>query len=448
MEKLKIQEIISFTKGIKIQETKSQDITKISIDSREVNQDTLFIPIIGEKFDGHTFMESAYNLGCRNFLCDENHEFNKENINLIKVKDTKIALGHIAKGYKEKFNLTTIGITGSVGKTSTKDIISSVLNQKYNTLKTQGNQNNEIGLPKTLLNINKKTQIAVIEMAMDKKGDLNYLTNIVHPNIAIITNIGMSHIMNFKNQEGIFYSKMEIANSLTSKDTLIVNGDDKYLKTLKNKQHDYKLLTYGFEENNDIYCKDYKIEETSSFTCVYKDKEYKFKIASPAKHNIGNALIAIILGIDLGLTKEQIEEGLLNIEMTKNRLELVKTDKYTIINDTYNANYDSVMSAISVLNNYKTRKVAILGDILELGGYSEEIHRKLGKDITCDLLISIGKESKYTYEEAVKKGIKAYYFLTKEEFYDKIKQILKPEDTILVKASRGMELDKLVEKLK
>ena len=254
--------------------------------------------------------------------------------------------------------------------------------------------------------------------------------------------------MNFKNQEGIFYSKMEIANSLTSKDTLIVNGDDKYLKTLKNKQHDYKLLTYGFEENNDIYCKDYKIEETSSFTCVYKDKEYKFKIASPAKHNIGNALIAIMLGIDLGLTKEQIEEGLLNIEMTKNRLELVKTDKYTIINDTYNANYDSVMSAISVLNNYKTRKVAILGDILELGGYSEEIHRKLGKDITCDLLISIGKESKYTYEEAVKKGIKAYYFLTKEEFYDKIKQILKPEDTILVKASRGMELDKLVEKLK
>ena len=261
MEKLKIQEIISFTKGIKIQETKNQDITKISIDSREVDQDTLFIPIIGEKFDGHTFMESAYNLGCRNFLCDENHEFNKENINLIKVKDTKIALGHIAKGYKEKFNLTTIGITGSVGKTSTKDIISSVLSQKYNTLKTQGNQNNEIGLPKTLLNINKKTQIAVIEMAMDKKGDLNYLTNIVHPNIAIITNIGMSHIMNFKNQEGIFYSKMEIANSLTSKDTLIVNGDDKYLKTLKNKQHDYKLLTYGFEESNDIYCKDYKIED-------------------------------------------------------------------------------------------------------------------------------------------------------------------------------------------
>lgn len=447
MEKITIKEILSFTNGRQIESQENTEIRKISIDSRDIDQNTLFIPIIGEKFDGHSFMESAYEKGCKNFLCDENHSFKKPNINLIKVKDTKIALGKIAKGYKEKFKIKTIGITGSVGKTSTKDIISSVLNKKYNTLKTEGNLNNEIGLPKTLLNINKNTEIAVIEMAMDKKGDLNYLTNIVNPNIAIITNIGMSHIMNFKNQEGIFYSKMEIANSLTEKDTLIVNGDDKYLKTLKNKTHNYKLLTYGFEENNDIYCKDYKLGEISSFTCVYNEKEYKFKISSPAKHNISNALIAILIGLNLGLTENEIQQGLLNIEMTKNRLEIIKTNKYTIINDTYNANYDSVMSAISVLNSYKTRKVAILADILELGSYSEEIHRKLGQNIECDLLISIGKESKYTYEEALKRGIKAKCFLTKEDFYDKINQILKQNDTILVKASHGMELDKVVEKI-
>lgn len=448
MEKININDIKNYTNGELKQTNKNNQITKISIDSRDINEETLFIPIIGAKFDGHNFMNSAYEKGCRNFIEDENHNFQKKDINIVKVKDTTKAFGLIAKGYKEKFNIPLIAITGSVGKTSTKDIITSVLKTKYNITKTQGNLNNEIGLPKTLLTITNKTQIGVIEMGMDKKGEIDYLTNLVNPNIAIIINIGMSHIMNFKNQEGIFNSKMEIVNGLKENGLLIVNGDDKFLKTLKNKKHNYKLLTYGFEKDNDIYCKNYEIKETNStFTCVYKEKEYNFTISSIAKHNIGNALIAIILGFKYNLTQEQIQKGLLEIELSQNRLDITKTNKYTIINDTYNSSYDSVTSALEVLNNFKTRKVAILGDILELGDYSKEIHQKIGKNIKCDVLIAIGTEAKQIYEEA-KQNIESYYFLTKEEFYDKIPTILQEEDTILVKASRGMELDKVVEKLK
>lgn len=446
MESLKISDIVEYTNGTLINENKNDLITNISTDSRVVDENSLFIPLIGEKFDGHNFIKDVYEKGCKNFLCDENHKVDLD-ANIIKVKDTELALGAIAKGYRENFSIPFIGITGSVGKTSTKDIVYSVLRVKYNTLKNKGNLNNNIGVPKTLLNLSKSTQIAVIEMGMDKKGELGYLTNIVKPEIAVITNIGQSHIMNFEDgQDGIFKAKMEITNSLDSNKLLIVNGDDKYLKTLKDNYKKSKLLTYGFDDDNDIYVKEYSTgEKESSFTCVYKEKEYDFKIASIAKHNIGNALIAIIIGFNYDLTKEEIQKGLLNLDFSKNRLDIFDTDKYKIINDTYNASYDSIMSALSVLNNFKTRKVAILGDILELGSYSEEIHRKIGKNINCDVLVTIGKDSKYINEET---NIENYYFPTKEEFYKEAKNILQNKDTILVKASRGIELDKVVEFLK
>lgn len=450
MEKLSIGKVCEFTGGILKYGIRESFFEHIVIDSREVTSNCLFIPIIGEKFDGHDFMESAYDLGCRNFLCDKNHEFEKDDISLVIVDDTTKAFGLIAKGYKTSLSIPSIAITGSVGKTSTKDIIFSVLSRRYKTLKTIGNLNNEIGVPKTLLNLDLSYEVAVIEMGMDKKGEIDYLTNLVNPDVAVITNIGMSHIMNFSNgQEGIFEAKMEIVNGLQENGILIVNGDDEYLKTLKNESHDYKLLTYGFEENNDIYCKNFEIgDSTSRFTCVYKEKEYSFSISSAAKHNIGNALIAILIGFEFGLTVSEIEKGLIDLELTQNRLDIIKTDKYIVIDDTYNASYDSVMSAVFVLNNYKERKVAILGDIFELGGYSENIHRKIGTNIKCDVLIAIGKDSKYIYEEAQKNGIKTYYFLTKDEFYKECKNILLKEDVILVKASNGMKFDEIVKFLR
>lgn len=448
MEKISIGKLIEYTNGNLLKGNKDEFITNIVIDSREVNEKSLFVPIIGARFDGHDFMESCYDNGCRNFICDKNHTFLKEDINLIVVDDTTKAFGDIASGYKENLDIPTIAITGSVGKTSTKDMIYAVLSEKFNTLKTIGNLNNEIGVPKTLLRLDSSIDNAVVEMGMDRKGQISYLTKLVKPNIGVITNIGMSHIEHFDNQDGIFSAKMEITDSFSSDNILIVNGDDKYLKTLKENELNYKLITCGFEKDNDIYCEKYNIDGiNANFTCVYNDKKYDFVIPSPAKHNILNAMFAIAIANIYDFTEEEIRKGLLNFELSSNRLDIFKTDKYRIINDTYNASFDSMMSALDVLNNFEGRKVAILGDIFELGSYSEEIHRKIGKVLNCDLLITIGQEAKYIYEEA-KDRIESLYFLTKEDFYDKISAILLEGDTILVKASRGMELEKVVNFLK
>lgn len=446
MERITIFEIEKCTNGVLSKKLDLEFIDYISTNSKDIKENTLFIPLIGETLDGHDFINDAYENGCRNFLCDKNHSIDLE-ANVITVENTELALGDISKFYKEKFNIPFIAVTGSVGKTSTKDIISSVLKEKYNVLKNEGNFNNNIGVPQTLLNLNSNHDIAVIEMGMDKKGELTYLSNIVKPDIAVISNIGQSHIMNFEDgQDGIFKAKMEIANGLKDNGILLVNGDDKYLKTLKGKESKYKLITYGFENDNDIYIKEFEIFDTySNFTCVYKEKEYNFDIKSVAKHNIFNALAAIVIGFEYGLTKNQIDDGFDTMTLSKNRLDIFDTHKYKIINDTYNASYDSIMSGLEVLNNFKGRKVAILGDVLELGSHSERIHRQIGKDLKCDLLITIGNDSKYINEET---NIENYYFPTKEEFYKEANSLLEDGDVILVKASRGIKLDEVVEFLK
>lgn len=453
MYKFSINEIVLATKGKLLKKNSNQEITYISLNSNDIKENTLFIPIIGEVNDGHKFMESAYQNGCRTFLIDKNHKFNKEDINLIRVKDTTKSFGYISKYYKNKFNIQYIGVTGSVGKTSTKDMIYSVLNQKYKTLKNEGNFNNEIGVPKTLLNLDNTIEKAVIEMGMSYKGEIKHLANIVEPKIAIISNIGMSHIEHFKNQEGIFKTKMEITTNFTKDNILIVNGDDKFLKTLKTKKLKYKLLTYGFEKDNNIYCNNYKInEEKIDFSCIINNKEEKFTIPTPAKHNILNALAAILVGLENNIEIKDIKKGLKHFELTKMRLDIFKTDKYRIINDTYNASCDSMISALNVLKNYKDRRVAILGDIFETGVYEEKIHRTIGDNIkdNTDILITIGKSSKYIYDEAIRKGFNknnAYHFDTKESFIKQKDKIIKEKDTILLKASRGMALETLIDQL-
>lgn len=444
MKKISIADIVQYTNGKLLLSGKESFIERVSIDSRESKKEDLFIPIIGESLDGHKFMENAYENGARTFLIDENHEFDGDDINLISVKDTTLALGDLAKGYRDNFDIPFIAITGSVGKTSTKDIIYSVLSSKYKTLKTMENYNNNIGLPRTLLSLEDE-EIAVIEMGMDKKGELDYLSKLVTPDVAVITNIGMSHIEHFENQDGIFHAKMEITNGLKDGGTLIINGDDKYLKTLKNKKHDYKLITCGFEEDNDIYCKSYELKDNQiEFIAIYDGEEHKFTINSIAKHNVLNALFSIAIANIYNIDDKKIQKGLSNFKLSANRLDVIKTDKYTIINDTYNASFDSMKSALEVLNNYSTRKVAVLGDILELGSYSEEIHRNVGKLIACDLLITIGDASKYINEET---NVKNYHFDTKDDFYKKEKELLKDGDTILVKASHGIGLLEVVEYL-
>ena len=452
MLKLSLDEIVKATKG-KLLLNNNKEVEYISTSSKDIKENTLFIPIKGEKYDGHAFLEDAYNNGCRIFLIDKNHEFYKKDISLIEVNDTLLALGSLARFYLDKFNVDLIGVTGSVGKTSTRDIIYSVLNEKYKTLKNELNYNNEIGIPKTLFNLDYSYEKAVIEMGLDRKGDISYFKTIAPLKVAVISNIGLSHIANFENQEGIFHAKMEIAEHFNKENTLIVNGDDKFLKTLKDRKLPYNLLTYGFDEDNTIYCVSYEIVNGKiNFKVNFKNKVYDYTIPSIAKHNIYNAMSAILIGNLYNLTYEEIKKGLENVSFTEGRLTIINKKDITIINDCYNASLDSIKSALNVLSTFKTRKVAILGDVLETGSYEEEIHKNIGKSIigNTDILILVGNSIKYTYDEVIKNNFNKdniYVFNTYEDVIKNIDNIIKKGDTILLKASHGIKLSNVVEYL-
>lgn len=450
---MKILEIISATNGnLKIQNSK-HEIKNILIDSRKSKQDCLYVSIVGQNLDGHNFIENAYQNGCRNFLVNENALINLNfgDINLIEVENTEKALGQIAKSYKEKFDISFIAVTGSVGKTTTRDMVHSVINEKYKTLKNEGNLNNHFGVPLTLFNLNNTYQSAVIEMGMSGFNEIEYLVNIVNPDIAIISNIGSSHIENLGSREGIFKAKMEITANFKENNTLIVNGDDEFLSTLKEKTLKYDLKTFGFGENNDIRCIEYEVlENKTKFSCLINEKIESFEIPTPGKHNIYNAMSAILAGILLDVSIENIKNGLLNFKLTKMRLDIIKNEKLTIINDCYNASVESMISSLEILKNYKERKVAILGDMFEMGDFSEEGHRKVGKNIkqNSDLLITVGKFSKYISEEAKNSGMnEVYHFENKIDLIKDIDKIIKEKDVILVKASRGMKLEEIVNHL-
>lgn len=452
MLKLSLDEIVKATKG-KLLLNNNKEVEYISTSSKDIKENTLFIPIKGEKYDGHAFLEDAYNNGCRIFLIDKNHEFYKKDISLIEVNDTLLALGSLARFYLDKFNVDLIGVTGSVGKTSTRDIIYSVLNEKYKTLKNELNYNNEIGIPKTLFNLDYSYEKAVIEMGLDRKGDISYFKTIAPLKVAVISNIGLSHIANFENQEGIFHAKMEIAEHFNKENTLIVNGDDKFLKTLKDRKLPYNLLTYGFDEDNTIYCVSYEIVNGKiNFKVNFKNKIYDYTIPSIAKHNIYNAMAAILIGNLYNLTYEEIKKGLESVSFTEGRLTIINKKDITIINDCYNASLDSIKSALNVLSTFKTRKVAILGDVLETGSYEEEIHKNIGKSIigNTDILILVGDSIKYTYDEVIKNNFNKgniYVFNTYEDVIKNIDNIIKKGDTILLKASHGIKLSNVVEYL-
>ena len=336
MKNLTISELVLATKGTLVIGNENDRIDDVVIDSRCANEKNVFVAIIGENLDGHRFMESAYKNGCRTFIKHESNgiKLGSSDINLIEVKDTEKAMGDIARYYKEKFDIPYIGITGSVGKTTTRDMVYAAISSKFKTLKNEGNLNNHFGVPLTLFKLDESHECAVIEMGMSGFKEIEYLANIVDPQIGVISNIGLSHIEKLGSQEGILKAKMEIATNFNSNNTLVVNGDDKFLATLKDKSHEYNLRTFGFNKENDIYCKSYKMnEENLTFVCIIDGKEEEIFIPTVGEHNIYNAMSAILVGMRLGISLEDIKQGLKNYKATKMRLDIIKKDNLTIIND-------------------------------------------------------------------------------------------------------------------
>ena len=455
MESLTVKELVISTKGKLVIGDENTFINNIIIDSRKANENSVFVAIVGENLDGHNFIQSAYDLGCKTFIKNENVNISlkESDVNIIEVKDTEIALGDIAKYYKSKFEIPFIGITGSVGKTTTRDMVYAAVSSKYNSLKNEGNFNNQLGVPLTLFELNKEHECAVIEMGMSGFNEIEYLANIVNPKIGVISNIGLSHIEALESQEGILKAKMEITTNFDETCTLIVNGDDKLLSTLKNKEHIYNLKTFGFNNDNDIYCEDFTMEEDSiTFTCVINENKEEIFIPAVGEHNIYNAMAAILTGMALEIPLKNIKEGLKNYKATKMRLDIVKDNDLTIINDTYNASPDSMNAALKILGRYKERKVAILGDMFEMGEHTEYGHRLVGESAVgnVDLLITIGKDSKFISDEAKKLGLSSssiYHFETKEDAINSLENLIQKNDVVLVKASRGMKLEEIVEYL-
>ena len=455
MEALSVKDLLQATNGNLISGNELDEINNIAIDSRKAKLGDVFIAIIGENLDGHKFMQSALDNGCKTFIKNRSNsiKFESSDINLIEVDDTTIALGDIAKYYKEKFVIPYIGVTGSVGKTTTKDMIYAAISNNFDTLKNEGNFNNHIGVPLTLFNLNKKHECAIIEMGMSNFNEIEYLANIVNPKIGVISNIGLSHIENLGSQDGILKAKLEITTNFDENNILIVNGDDEYLSKVCKEDCNYNLKTFGFNSNNDVYCTEYIMSEDSiNFKCIINGKEEAIFIPTVGKHNIYNAMAAILVGLTLGMKLEDIKLGLRGFTASKMRLDIFKKDDLTIINDAYNASPDSMKAALDILGRYEKRRVAILGDMFEMGEHSEYGHRLVGESSinNVDVLITVGDMSKFISDEAKKLGLDSnniYHFKTKELAIESLDSLINKDDAVLVKASRGMKLEEIVEYL-
>ena len=440
---MKVKDILKITNGKLICGDENIEINDFSKDTREIKDGDTYIAIKGERFDGNDFWQNAVDSGAK--VCIVSKDIGAINgVAIIKVEDTLKALQDIASYKRMQYDIPVVAVTGSVGKTSTKDLIASVVSEGYKTLKTKGNYNNEIGLPLTVLSL-KDEEAMVVEMGMNHFGEIRKLTNIAKPTVAVITNIGTAHIGNLGSRENILKAKLEILEGLKG-NTVIVNNDNDLLHkwALENKDK-YNIITYGITNESDYMAKNIKsFEDKSEFTVSSKTDINNKKILVPVggEHFILNSLCGVAVGEYLKVPTEKIIRGIAKLELTKKRMEILKSKSgATVINDTYNANYDSMKAAITYLKDIENkRKIAILGDMLELGDYSKELHEKIGEEVdgNIDILITIGKEAKYIAEKSKAKQIIECDNI--EEAIEKIKKIETKDDAILLKASNGMKL--------
>ncbi len=446
MQVLKVSEIVKATGGTLIKGDAGKKISSVSTDSRKMDTGSLFVPLVDQR-DGHVFIGSAVENGAAAVIIHRDIKIDGD-IAVIRVKDTQTALGDIARYYKEKYNVLTVSVTGSVGKTTTKDIVYSALNQSVKAMKTQDNFNNHIGVPHTVFQIEKEHKIAVIEMGMNNSGEIDYLAGIVKPDIAIITNIGMSHIENLGSQEGIFKAKMEIARRFKKGNTLIVNGDDKFLSHTKG-MGDYKVVYYGKDNpENDVFAKDinYRGLYGVTFTAVMDNKEYPVEVKVPGAHNVYNALAALCAARECGVDINTAIEGIKNTELTKKRLELETADGMLLVKDYYNAAPDSVRSALKLMPSAQAKRlVAILGDMLEMGDYAKNEHYALGKCVVDNgiaMLITAGESAKYIADGARDMGMTDIHsFPDTASACGALKSLLREGDAVLIKASHSMHFE-------
>lgn len=420
-------------------------------DTRILKQGDMFISLKSETNDGIKYIEEAFEKGAMGCITEydipnEILEKNKDKL-IIKVNDIVKTIQEIARYKRSLFDIPVVAITGSVGKTSTKDMVASVIAQKYNVTKTEGNYNNHIGVPLTILNWNENTEAAVVEMGMNHFGEISVLTDIAKPTIAIITNIGTAHIGILGSRENILKAKLEILEGLNKQGKIIVNNDNDLLSTCDT--NNYEKITYGINNKSEFMAENIIMqEENSEYEIEINNKKYKINVPIAGEHFIYNSLCAISVGTVLGIEVEKIIEGIKTFELTGKRNEIIEINNIKIINDYYNASYDSMKASLEVLAKMNaSRKIAILGDMLELGEYSEELHRRVGEEVAknkIDILFTVGELAKDIAKQAEMLGVKEVYdFNTNEECIEKLQNIIQKEDCILLKASNRMRFGEI-----
>ncbi|OON90315.1 MAG: hypothetical protein ATN32_04230 [Candidatus Epulonipiscium fishelsonii] len=449
---MQISEIITAVSGKCLNPEKIGNnlIKDITLDSRKNVNLGLFIPLIGEKFDAHDYIAQVYDKGVIATLTSIN-KISDEKLITILVKDTKQALLDLAEYVNSKFDRKIIAITGSVGKTTTKEMVSTVLASAVKVHKTEGNFNNEVGLPLTIFKTTSEDKVSVLEMGMNHFGEISKLTKVAKPDIAIITNIGTSHIENLGSREGILKAKLEILEGLKPDGKVLINGDE---PLLVNVAQNTEWITYGLDKTNQYYATNIKYENISVSAYLHTPNDtYEVTIPSPGEHMVKNTLVAVAVAEMLKLDKHTILEGIKSYKSEKMRMQISTYNDVTIIDDTYNASVDSMKAALQVLNKFEAtgRKVAVLGDMFELGEHSIDLHQQVGeefKNLNIDCLYTVGNYASEISNKAKKYNVYSKHFMNKEEFLKGILENIKPRDVILLKASRGMGFEKIVESIK
>lgn len=452
MKNLTLKNIAAACGGTYIgsEELLNREVSSITTDSRTVEQDSLFVAIKGKRADGHKFIPQVMASGALAVLSEQKLD---SGIPHILVSSSLEAVKAIAEFYLKQLQIPVIGINGSVGKTSTKEMIASVLSQKYNTLKTLGNFNNELGLPLTVFRLREEHQIAVLEMGISDFGEMTRLARIARPNTSVITNIGQCHLENLGDRDGVLKAKTEVFDYLQANGRAILNGDDDKLRTITEVQGQLPIF-FGLDSDCDYYADEIESLGLKGTKCRIHTPTDTFEVVIPipGRHMVYNALAGTAVGVSYGLTAQQIKSGIESLQSLSGRFHIIETPAYTIIDDCYNANPVSMKASLGVLQDGLGRKIAILGDMGELGENEIQLHHEVGTyagALDIDGCICVGPLCKNMVEgiRSVNPDMYVCHMDTLEELLEQLPQLVHKGDTLLVKASHFMKFDQIVKQL-
>jgi len=431
-------------------------INYVSIDSRNIRANTLFIALKGNRFDGHNFVKDAIKNGAEAIVINKSrlNQFNDIKVPIVTVKDTKLALGDIARIWRKKLHTKIIGITGSSGKTTVKDMLAQMLSEKYKVNKTESNNNNHIGVPLAILNTNEKHQALVAELGTNHFGEIPYTANILSPDYSLITNIGDSHLEFLKNREGVWKEKSFLfEETIRNGGKVFLNFDDPILKAKYLRKGNW--ISYGFSGRVDVQgeIKSFTEDGKPVIEITYKKKNYEFTLPIYGEQSAKNFLACCAVALEFGMSIAQIKNTVSRLKAPSGRLDVQRFINFILIDDTYNANPDSTKAAIELVGRIKTfkKKILILGDMLELGKTSIKLHQRLKNVIVnskVDEVYTVGSKMKHLYEKFDRTNLLAIHFTKREFFKSYIKHINFNDSVILVKGSRGMRMEEFVSEIK